>query len=145
MPRDVNTPETIGERMTTEQLAASAYRVASITRGKEPLAWGLMAPSDREGWLRVAREAARDVGGLASLEGLAWGEASKIIYDVYENRKSEKDNVYPPFPEWSTCWEAVARHLVQLMNDDDIDDLEALEQFWRGWAAKRLQTEEKGT
>jgi hypothetical protein len=143
MPREVNTTETIGERMTTEQLAASAYRVATYAYGKEPLAWGLVAPSEREAWLRVAVGARDDVGGLASLDGLDWDEVAKIVYDVAEGRKSLKENVYPSAPEWRACWQAVSRHLVQLMDEDDIEDLAALEQSWREWASKRLQTLEK--
>jgi hypothetical protein len=136
MPREENTPKTIGERMTTEQLAASAYRAATYASQREPVAWGLLPELDRESWLRMAAQADAI---LTENEGSTYeAVAAKLIAAFVGGR-----------PKWVMdaaeviSWQAVARHLVQLLDDDEIDDLAALEQSWRGWASKWLQPEKQ--
>lgn len=135
MPRNVNTTETIGERMTTEQLAASAYRAGTYASQQEPVAWGLLTESDRQAWLRMAGQAEAI---LTENDGKSYRDAAALLWRAFAG-------VAGPLPDraWAIPWQAVARHLVQLLDDDDIDNLEALEQSWRGWASKGLQPVEK--
>jgi hypothetical protein len=138
MPREVNTTETIGERMTTAQLAASAYRAGTYASQGEPVAWGLLPEVDRTAWLRVGRDAE---GILSGLDGKTYQDAAlELLTTFLHGRLSD---IAAPSASFALSWQAVARHLTQLLDDEEIEDLEALEQSWRVWAAKRLHAEEK--
>ena len=69
---------------------------------------------------------------LTSLEGKPYATGAEELARCFHAGK------IPLSPAQMVTWQAVARHLVTIMDDDELSDLAALEESWGPWALQRL-------
>ena len=124
----------VGERMGTDRLAATLSAAFQAAFGElSPTPLGLLPPEQQAAWRRVA---ARGDEELAEAEGRAFPEIGLRLREVY-------DPALPPIPPGEAlklrlAWEATARHLWMVLDEEQVDDLRENEHSWREWARQRL-------
>lgn len=108
--------------------AASAYRVFEGASGRTG-DWDGLSLEAQAGWIRLAQRAERI---LEKVEGRSWEEAATALYEDSRMTIGISADLSPLLP-----WVTLARHLMTLMNADDIKGPADSEQFWIEWAKKK--------
>lgn len=108
--------------------AASAYRVYEGASGRVG-DWDGLSIDAQLPWVRLAQRAERV---LEKIEGCTWEEAATALYEDSREAFGMIADLSPILP-----WVTVARHLMTLMNADDIKGPADSEQFWIEWAKKK--------
>ena len=124
--------------LTVEQVAASSYRVLQLL-SEYTLGWGDLSSEMKKPWLSLAEKGEDIIEGLT---GEPWSRVGKEIFSLWLAAAKPHD----PNLTWEDlspgarlAWEAVARHLAGLYNnDDEVDDLPELEAGWKNWLNQRL-------
>ena len=100
--------------LSVDFLAQSAYRAHRFAYGlpDETLGWEGLSIERQEQWLKTAKLAETI---LKNCEGLSYQAAAAAIYLAWDENKAEPDD--------PIAWEAVTRHLTQLLDAyEEVDD-----------------------
>lgn len=120
--------------LSPDDVAASAYRSfhAACLRAQPPDFDGLPWEEQQE-WFRLALGAERL---LEEYHGRPYPEAASALAALHAGGDAPRET-----PRGGVAWQAVCRHLMTLLDCDEVFDLEALELSWREWAKSRHHLE----
>ncbi len=116
-----------------ERLAASIYRVwcgacgITLLNGSA-ISWDQLSFAEHDPWFAVARGA---INTITACEGKTWREASESLARLCPLV------VVPPDGRDMVAWQAVARHLVTLIDAEDVDSVADVEAYWVNWAKEQ--------
>lgn len=112
--------------LTPEDIANTCYRAWSHAWGGAVPAWETLALEVQVPFLRLARRAE---SALERLQGQSFSrvteELMRLAFGEHEPSRTPRDLI---------AWEAVARHLVALIDSDELDSPEALGDLEGSWA-----------
>lgn len=121
---------------TLAQTAFEAYRHAS---GNMESQWELIPQHERDAWEHVAGQAILQL----DREDIECVKAPTLALDMYEAYKRGQASPPEPFTnlplEDQLHWEAVGRHLFNLIDSDGSAKLSDHEPRWRAWVENQLQ------
>lgn len=123
-------------------IAESLYKAVSIAQGNEPN-WDGLGLEDQMMYLRVAKK-----GPLVAQDmvGESWQDVAYEMYRLSSGQDVEDQQLSMTWanmaPVGRLVWEIIARHLIMLLDADDLV-LGQAEAMWQPWLAKRLENETK--
>ncbi len=124
------------ENLTTEDVAASAYRACCYAAQVEaPPSWEGENLDTMQRWLHLAGRAQT---GLEDFHGKPYAQGASWLFGVW----AQEEGAYEKLPlPLKLCWEAVTRHLVTLLDaeKEDLEDLTSLEKSWGEWHKERMK------
>lgn len=126
------------ESLTFEQIAQTGYHayrhaLAGTEEGALP-DWHLLNEHQQEAWTDAA---GATVHALESGDISQWVHLAGLTYEAWA-RIMHQNPLYDEQPLLVRAgWEAVVRHITNVMEMDEGEDLEAHEAHWRGWAEQR--------
>lgn len=124
-----------------EELAKSCCTVFHTALQLTHEAWERQSLEKQLPWLRLAQ------GGpirLEQLEGATYAQVGREMWLVtLAERAAEASDAWDHLPwEFHYAWEAVARHLMTMLDADDVENVPELEQGWRQWLLAKLRPQE---
>lgn len=128
--------------LDTNAIAESLYRAVAIAQGNEPN-WDGLSLDDQMMYIRVA---SKGPAVAQDMEGDAWRDVAFEMYRISNAMDVDEQQLMQSWINLSLVgrlvWEIIARHLVMLLDADDLDMGNA-EAMWQPWFSKRMQDEEK--
>lgn len=115
--------------LSTEDVAQTAWRAFSSAMGSN-VPWDFLSYEAQDPWLRLALRAEKV---MQENEGRTYREVAAKLHEAAMGGGQFAS------PLHTLAWEAVTRHLMTLLDADDIADLDALEKSWAEWVAKRKE------
>lgn len=126
--------------LTPDELAASCYRAFLSASGLRPDPWEGLALEHQAPWLRVALHGE---AALLSCEGRHPSEGGAALAALQARGDPALLEMALGAPRNRLAYEALARHLLTLIDGDGSPDLPALEASWADWATRRRGMGEK--
>ena len=122
-------------------VAKSLWRVHDLVMLGDIDAWDNLSVTAWDAWERVARKG-QDL--IETSDGMKWLDLAKRLCGIYRGGDSPfRDlpaSAFSALPlKERLAWEAVGRHLANLMSLDEPADLIELESRWRLWVEEKLK------
>jgi hypothetical protein len=109
-----------------------AYRMAALGHDCPLCPWQDLGEGSQEGWAHVVQEL---TPVIAEADNISWLTLARMAYMAYGEGTLFEDEP----PVLRLRWEAVARHLANMLDweRDDDQPVEKHQMFWRDWLAGR--------
>jgi hypothetical protein len=117
----------LASRHSAEDVAASLYRLAGAICGGAP-AWDGLAVEAQLRWLALAQ---RGPGILEACEGASFADAGRRLCAAFD------PDLAPESRADALCWEALARHLLCVIDCEAASSLEVSESVMLEWFNRR--------
>lgn len=117
------------------QTAFEAWRHASARFDED---WVALSQNDKDAWEHVAGQAILLLDGERDEIN-----AKELAESLHEAHRRGLGGEHKPFCDLSErdkiCWEAVGRHLFNMIDSDGSVKPNEVEPYWRGWTEKKLE------
>lgn len=121
-------------KLNLEETAATCYRAWHYAAAWKQQPWDHLSLDEQSLWLRMAKSCERI---MELSEGKSYADAGESLAKVHCGDRDVVYTVYTANSRLKLAWQALARHLVTLMDSDDVESLDSLEQSWGPWAEER--------
>ncbi len=125
-------------QLDTRDIAASAFRAFSYAGGvQDEPEWDKLDSETQLRWLHLAKHAE---GTLQAMEDKPYQQAAAGLAALWA--KTDDPAFFETFSKrLQIIWQAVTRHLMTLLDCDDVDSPEPLERSWGEWVDSKLRGE----
>lgn len=118
-------------------MAESCHRVFHSCRNVPPVSWAALGLSHQDGWEAVVLKAQTILGDGAEVRAKSLAERLFLAHQTQVSPETTKGYDALDLP-LQLAWEAVARHLVNMLGAMEID-LGPAEAHWRNWLQAKLE------
>lgn len=121
------------QQLTQADLAASAARVYALSMGG-----GTDGQQDMEAWERVVERAEKvlepDIGEIRFID------FAGLLFGAFRRNWSVEVEFNDTAPVVRAAWEAVARHLANMLDNEDDINVAEHEERWKDWAVRKASS-----
>ena len=118
------------------QTAFEAWRHASARYDGD---WVALGQNEKEAWEHVAGQAILLLD--QERDEISAKELAACLHEAYQRGMGSEHKMFQDLPDREKiCWEAVGRHLFNLIDSDGTVTINEVEPHWRDWAEKKFES-----